>query len=252
MNNKDQNFIINFIKEKTEKVYKRNIKEVTDFLDPLEISICEEFLKKNKNNVNYLFYGGYEEAERRRLCIAPNDEDIEEEDFNIMVIEASIKKINREINHRDILGAMMSTGIKREKTGDIFILPQGAAIIADKAMVTYLSGNFPMIKGNVFSTEIFEPEKYKFPQVEVVEKVINVSSYRLDGVIAKAYNLSRGDSQEFIRSGKVKVNHRENLKTDYLLENDDIVSVRTKGRFIIKEEIGKTKKDNFRVLINIY
>jgi hypothetical protein len=41
----DQNYIINFIKEKSEKVYKRGIKEVTDFLDPSEADYCEEFLK---------------------------------------------------------------------------------------------------------------------------------------------------------------------------------------------------------------
>ncbi len=69
MKNKDQNFIQNFIKEKVEKVYKRNIKELTDFLDPSEADYCEEFLKKNKEKVFYSFYGGYKEAERKNFVL---------------------------------------------------------------------------------------------------------------------------------------------------------------------------------------
>jgi len=248
----DQNYIINFIKEKSEKVYKRGIKEVTDFLDPSEADYCEEFLKKQKEKVTYSFYGGYPEAERKRLCIAPIGDEIETSDFDILVLEASSRKLIREISHRDILGALMGTGIKREKTGDILLLSNGAAIIADKGMISYLTGNFPLIKNNSFITEVFSSEEYSFPEVEATEKVINISSWRLDGVIAKAYNLSRGDAQEFIKSGKVKVNHRENLKTDTILSENDVISVRTKGRFVIIEELGKTKKDNYRVLINIY
>ncbi len=252
MKNKDQNFIQNFIKEKVEKVYKRNIKEVTDFLDPSEADYCEEFLKKNKEKVFYSFYGGHTEAERKKLCIAPIGDEITNDDFEIQVLEATAKKINREISHRDILGAIMGTGIKREKTGDIIILSKGAAIIADKTMISYLEGNFPVIKNNNFNIKVFSAEQYSFPEVESTEKIINISSWRLDGIIAKTYNLSRGDSQEIIRSGKVKVNHKENLRTDFILSENDIVSVRTKGRFVIIEELGKTKKDNYRVLINIY
>lgn len=249
---KDQNFIINNIKEKIERVYRINMKEVTDFLEPSEADSYEEVLKKNKDKVNYSFYGGFLEAERKKLCISPFGEDIMPEDFNIKVIEASVKKMGKEINHRDILGALMSTGIKREKTGDIFVIPNGAVILADNEMISYISGNFPTIKGNNFITEICEAENYNFPESEYIEKIISISSWRLDGFLAKAYNLSRSEAQSFIKSGKVKVNHRENQKTDFVLGENVVVSVRTKGRFIIREELGKTKKDNFRVLINIY
>lgn len=252
MNTKDQNFIMNLIKEKTEKVYKRSIKEITDFLDPMEADLCEDYLKRNKDKVKYSFNGGYPEAERKKLCICPLDEDISPEDFNIMVIEASAKRIIKEITHRDILGALMSTGIKREKTGDIFPIAEGALILADGLMITYITGNFPQIKGNNFTTEIYEPINYNFPDQEFREKVVNISSWRLDGIISKVYNLSRSDAKNFINSGKVKVNHRENQKTDFILEEEVVVSVRTKGRFVIKKELGKTKKDNYRVLINVY
>ncbi len=252
MKTKNQNFIINSIKEKIERVFRLNIKEITDFLEPSEADSYEEFLKKNKDKVNYSFYGGYPEAERKKLCISPLEEDILPEDFNIKVVEASVKKMIKEIKHRDILGALMSIGIKREKIGDIFVIPNGAGVLADNEMVSYISGNFPIIKGNNFNTEIYETDNYSFPESEYTEKIINLSSWRLDGFIAKAYNLSRSEAQSFIRSGKVKVNHRENQKTDFVLTENAIISVRTKGRFIIREELGKTKKDNFKVLINIY
>lgn len=252
MKNKDDNLINNFVREKVNNVQRRNIPVLTDFLDPSEAQICEDYLKRNQDKVSFSFFGGYSEAERKRLFIAPSDQEIYSEDFKIIVIQASAKKLVKEITHRDILGAVMSTGIKREKTGDIFIIPQGAVILADKGMEAYITGNFPLIKGNSFSTEVFSSEQYSFPESEFTEKVISLSSRRLDGFIARAYNLSRTDAQEFVNSGRVKVNHKENLKTDFILSEGDRVSVRGKGRFVVKEELGKSKKDNFRILINIY
>lgn len=249
---KEQNVVINSVREKTEKVYRKNIIEVTDFLEPSEIDLYEDYLRKSKAKVKYSIHGGYAEAERKKICIAPLDEEIFLEDFNIKVIEALSRKMSKEINHRDILGALMSTGIKREKTGDIFVIQNGAVVIASEEMVSYLSINFPIIKGNNFGIEIYAAENYKFPEVEYTEKVVNISSWRLDGFLSKAYNLSRSEAQGFINSGKVKVNHRENQKADYILEEDMIISVRGKGRFIIKEDLGTSKKGNFRVLINIY
>ena len=56
----------------------------------------------------------------------------------------------------------MGTGIKREKTGDIIILSKGVAIIADKTMISYLEGNFPVIKNNNFNIKVFQLNNIPF------------------------------------------------------------------------------------------
>lgn len=252
MNNKDYQYLNNYINEKILKVFHKGIFELTDFLDPSEIAIIEEILKRSKGKISYSFYGGSEHVERKRLLIVPFGEDISLPDFKIVVIEAKTRKIQREITHRDLLGALMGSGIKREKVGDIFLIDEGAAIIADSAISSYIIGNFPMIKNNIFSTKTFEPSSYDFPQISLSEKLVNVTSYRLDVLLSKAYNIPRNDAQEFITSGKVKVNHKILEKVDYQVKPGTMVSVRTKGRFIIKEELGRTKKDNIRIVLNIY
>ena len=248
----DSKYLNNSINEKIGRVINKEIIELTDFLDPSEINSAEEVLKKYRNEIGFSFYGGPEYSERKRLLIFPCGCNILSKDFEISVIQATAPKLQKEIGHRDVLGAIIGLGIKREKLGDIFIIPEGAAVIAETSIARFIADNFPIIKNNSFYTEIMDADIYAFPEISLTEKVINVASFRLDGLLAKAYNLSRTSSQEYISSGKVKVNHRIVEKTDYQLNPGDLVSVRTKGRFMIKEELGRTKKDNLRIKLDIY
>ncbi len=64
----------------------------------------------------------------------------------------------------------MGTGIKREKTGDIIILSKGVAIIADKTMISYLEGNFPVIKNNNFNIKVFQLNNIPFQKLNLQKK----------------------------------------------------------------------------------
>ena len=54
--------------DKIEISNKRNKIEYTDFLDMYQVSLVENFLKKNQIE-NYKLYGGYEYAERKILIV---------------------------------------------------------------------------------------------------------------------------------------------------------------------------------------
>ena len=54
---------------------------------------------------------------------------------------------------------------------------------------------------------------------------------------------------EFINSGLVNVNHLECLNNSKLLKENDVISVRHKGRIYVNEIIRKTKSDRLAIKI---
>ncbi len=84
---------------------------------------------------------------------------------------------------------------------------------------------------------------------EYREKFVIVSSMRLDAVISEAFNLSRSESDKFIKSELVKVNYSTISKGHYELKEGDLVSVRRKGRFKIHSIDGLTKKDRVKLTL---
>ena len=64
-----------------------------------------------------------------------------------------------------------------------------------------------------------------------VSRQIQVSSVRLDAVIAHVYNLSRSQAQEIFRSQRVFVNGRLMENLNFEPKDGDMISVRHCGRF---------------------
>ena len=82
-------------------------------------------------------------------------------------------------------------------------------------------------------------------------EVITSSSLRLDSLISSIFHISRQRSKDMIKSGLVKVNFVMAERGDSLLQEDDLVSVRRFGRFQLKQLMGMTKKNNYRMQIKI-
>ena len=65
----------------------------------------------------------------------------------------------------------------------------------------------------------------------------------MDCVLASMFSLSRGHAQEAVRQGLVAVNGRLAAKPDAVLCEGDKVSLRGKGKAVLKEIGGKSRKD---------
>jgi RNA-binding protein YlmH len=72
---------------------------------------------------------------------------------------------------------------------------------------------------------------------------------RLDVIISNAYNLSRNEANEFIEGGLVSVNHLECTNNSKQIKENDVISVRHKGRVYVNEIIRKTKSDRLAIKI---
>ena len=110
----------------------------SDFLDPRQINILETLVRRYPN-LQIQLNGGYPDAERKRAIIAPDYMDLESQDTGICVlsIESDDVKLT-DLDHGDYLGAMLGLGLKREKIGDIHILPQGCHCLVARELADFI------------------------------------------------------------------------------------------------------------------
>lgn len=219
----------------------------TPFFDPETLQFLEAVLEKDPS-VPWRAMGGLPDAEYRILCFNPQELDPQE--LPIQVV--SVKPLKGECTwaHRDILGAVLGTGLKRERIGDILIHPWGAQIVCLRESASVLQWQLDSIGRD--SVEITLQELDALMPVEKAEALITVfvSGLRADALVAAVWNLSRGDAQELVRSEKVKINYKTITSASAQLEPGDLVSVRGFGRFTLKELQGPTRKDRIRVQIS--
>lgn len=199
--------------------------------------------------VPYLFFGGHPEAERKMLCIYPEYLEAAELEWPIFALEFE-KTIP--IDHRHVLGELMSLGITRESIGDIDVGEERVQVIANQRLQDFLWLNFSRVKGREIKTRIVKgeeivPSEQKFKRLSCV-----VASNRLDGIINKIWGFSRQNSLVFIKQGKVRVNYSEVSRNDYRINAGDIIALRGKGKARIVSLDERTKKGNIRVEVDKY
>ncbi len=218
---------------------------LSDFLDPRQQEIVRGII--GHDDVSLSFSGGSRYAERCRMRLTPSYLETTIEDYllTLFSIDYPVKFVTLE--HRDILGAMMNLGIKRDKFGDIFIGEEATQIIVATEIADYIEMNLQTIgKATVRLNRISLSEHIK-PKDEWDESTVTVSSMRLDVVIAQMYKLSRTKVTPLIEKGLVKVNWKIVDKTDFLIAEGDYISVRTFGRARILAIEGMTKKEKYRI-----
>ena len=133
---KEERMFLSFIYDKIESSYKKSCPGFADFCSPSE-------MEKIKNYISHFdgfcFVSKIKNAER--LIPSINSDYIE-----IPTDIIAIPEINSEIaTHRDILGALMSLGIKRCKVGDIIIGEQAYFEIKNE-ITPYIISNLLKIK----------------------------------------------------------------------------------------------------------
>lgn len=218
------------------------------FLDPTEQETCEKILKNDKE-IQFSFFGGHPYCERRIVSIhllnAPIV-NICEWPITPLHLYQNFKK--KELKHADILGKLLSLGINRDKVGDIDITTKRIQIFIRKELDNYIINNLDRV-----STISVQAKKIIWSQVipyqsPFVSKNIVAASLRLDAVISKQFHISRKKSVLMIKMGKVKVNWKLIYNSSFILKEKDVISVRGKGRTIIHQIAGKTKKGNIKII----
>lgn len=231
--------------------------EYTDFLDMYQVSLVETFMKKN-NFKNYILYGGFENAERKVFIIYPESYDINMVEKNYSKIIKVIRiKLNEEeygkYSHRNYLGGIVKLGMKREKVGDILVADDGADILVKEETAETLKQELGTLKRFENSKiEIVELSNLRKQEIKVEEVSIIVPSLRLDNFVSDLARTSRSKAVEIINAERVFINGQNETKSSKQIKEGDVITIRGKGRFIVKEFGGNTRSGRTIVKVEKY
>ncbi len=231
--------------------------ENTDFLDMYQISLVENFLRKIKFE-NYKLYGGYEESERKILIIYPEkyNESMLEKNYSKMlkVVRVSLPEEEKgKYTHRNYLGGIVKLGLKREKVGDILVSDDGADIVVVDDFAEILKQELPnLTRFEKSEITIEEIKNIRKKEIKLEEIKIIVPSLRLDNIVSDLAKTSRNKAAQIINQERVFVNGQNETKLSKQIKLQDIITIRGKGRFVVKEFAGTTRSGRTIVVIEKY
>lgn len=232
----------------------KNKIQTTDFLDEREQKLLENFLKAQKI-YNYFFTGGLEEAERKILIIYPEKltDIIPNVNLNEYINSIRIMLPNEmqgKYAHKNYLGGLMKLGISREKIGDILVDNEGADILVMPEMLKFLITNIPSLtRFSKSKIEQIELESLRKIEIKTQNIKITVASMRLDNIVSELAKCSRGKANELLSQERVLLNHETIEKSSKEVKENDIITIRGKGRFAIKNIVGNSRKG--RVFVEV-
>jgi len=102
------------------------------------------------------------------------------------------------------------------------------------------------------TVEILPIDRLETSVMNIVQKHDTVASLRLDNIVSSAFALSRAKAAEAIRRGIVSVNSMEALKVDQEITEGDRIVLRGKGKVVLAETGGRSRKDRIIVTFNVY
>lgn len=217
---------------------------ITPFLTPLEQSIAQGIVGKA---LFVRFWGGYEQAERKRMVLAADER---EGDFEIGTLKGSYRMRERRLSHRDVLGALLHLGLKRDQIGDILVIEQDIIVFVRREMADFICSALTKIAHEPIRFAPYEGEVHYEPSL--TWRNASVASMRLDCLVAACIHGARGKAAELIKGKCVKVDHLPLEDCKHLCNNNCTVSIRGYGRFAIRQADRISRKGKHVIEIGTY
>lgn len=234
--------------DKLERGMDREIPVHTAFLSPREQALLRQLLP------NCTFFGGTAHAERKVAYYLPDymsPEDYFSEDGPISCLRCSFYEEGA-VGHRDLLGALMGTGIRRDAVGDLCIREKDCDIFVLAELEHYLldnllsAGRQHLQMGKIpLAAAIRPPQQLK-------ELRVTVSTLRFDSVLAAGFHLSRSATADAIRAGLASLDSLTCLKPDRMVQEGSELSLRGKGKLKLLSVDGLTRKGRQGLTLGIY
>lgn len=249
MEEKDMELFHARIQDEIKMVEEKHKIAKTNFIDPMKQKYAEALLKKH-DGVAYKISGGYTGAERKIILLYPNYLDDSNIKFPLKAISILWNKHFFQLSHRDILGSILGLGIKRDMIGDILLDNDAMAhAFVTNTIAPYIIQNLSRVgRAPVI---LKESNHDKLEAIAPLTKTVktSVASLRLDCIISSGFNLSRTKTVPLIKGACIKVNWDMVLKPDYLISQDDVISVRGMGRIRVVEIGGQTRSNRIHLTL---
>lgn len=220
----------------------------SSFLNERQCVLAEKFIRE-KYSENYRFFGGYDNAQRKILCVFDDYFRPEDGDFPLSAVTFTYRK-SYSLSHRDFLGAVMSLKLNRDAIGDIIIGEGMSQVLVLDSVRNIVAGEIRKIGSvgvKVDDCEILLSAEQNFREITGT-----VSSLRFDSVLSLALNLSRSKAVQIISSGNAEVNFFPVSDKTYIVKQGDVFSVRGFGKFRLEEISGVTKKGRIHITVLKY
>lgn len=215
----------------------------TAFLDPRLLRLVR--LALEKAGAPFGDFGGYDGAERRMICIFDGFAD-----YPIDAVQICGRGTDK-LCHRDVLGAVLALGIKREKIGDIFFENGRWIVFACNDISQFIAQSLEKVGNLKVSCGLCGIEGITPPEKQYKEIKGTVASTRLDCVIALVTGEPRTRAAGNIQSGLVLLNYMPETSLSATVSDGDIISVKGFGKAKITVG-GKSRKGRIYITAQKY
>lgn len=237
--------------ELAETAYTHARATFTDFLGLAEQDALAR-AARDFPHVPYTLFGGAEDCER--VMARFGDEDTlgyppPAHPIACLALRPTAPKFAEPLSHRDILGALMNLGIRREMLGDIFPGEEESWLFCCEKIAPFIAENLARVRHTPVSAAVTAcPEALAAPVYQTEE--LRLSSLRLDALIAHAFGLSRADAQEAFAAGRVFLDGRAVTDLTVSPEPGARITLRGAGRIRFDGLLGNTKKGKLLVSVS--
>lgn len=246
----EERLLLGHVWDKFDQTRHRNIPAVTAFLSPREQEAAKRLLRAVGAG-NYVFFGGYDTAERRQLHFLPDWQETPDEEA-VASLRCRFYHGDRQPTHRDLLGSLMGMGVTRQSIGDILVSEESADVLVSSGVAEFLvqqwnaAGRVPLrVERLDLTALLIPPEQYR----EIRD---TVASLRLDSVAATAFSTSRSKAAEAIAAGRVEVNWTACQKADHLVAAGDVITLRGAGKCKLDSVGSPTRKGRWPICVKRY
>ena len=266
----DSDYMEGRIRDLARSAYMNDYITHTDFLSASEQAEFHKALRKlgvsrpvdRVEGVQYIFYGGFDEAERQTAVFLPSWLDAQTykaqegetpQVVTCLKVSPAAAKFADSLTHRDYLGALMNLGITRGQIGDILIDREdsSAFVFVFKDMADFICNELSRVRHTTVIPREVPPSSCTIrPEFEI--RSGSVASPRLDAVLSFVCRLSRGRAQELIMREAVTIDGQTALSGAHELKDGSRVSVRGFGKFVFMGSRGTTKKGRNYIEVKIY
>ncbi len=240
------------LKELSDRSFSRGIFTETEFLTPASLAIALRL--QNSGEIHPVtFFGLFPNAERNIAVFGSEKETGYTYDppIDCLAIEPLSEKFGEELHHRDVLGAILSLGVRRESIGDI--LPDGktAYVAVLRILSPFIQENLKRIR----HTDVAVTAITSLPEIVLKEpdpSEFFVSSQRIDCLVAAVWHLSRNNAKELFDKERIFLNSSLIKDPAASLKTGDMISVRGFGRFRYLGTEKETKKHRLLIKATVW
>lgn len=213
-------------------------KTSTNFFNSFDIDKITRFL--DNKNIEYGVYDKYPFLEKKIIYFGEYD--------NYITIFKT-KKSDR-IKHSNILGTLFSLGLTEDVIGDIIVMDDYFYLTTLTRLSDFIKDNLTTINGE--RIDLLEVSDIVLNKDRFLKMKLLVSSMRIDTIVSKITNTNRLKVNSMIKDNMILVNYNVVKSSSLIIKNNDILSIRKYGKYIIKDIIGTTKKNNLVLEIEKY